>query len=150
MKHQRHRLSLSAPDVVEGLLALPEPQQCAITAWMVREALLAVPLESPLVSAAIERLHATEADRRLTRNAVSQLALRLDEEYFSFEEEGAWSPARHAFRRARAASALASALGGGEIDRLEAIYESLHAFVSAADALGRLRRRIAQETANGG
>lgn len=135
------RLAAIAPDLVRRLDSRSDTELANIVAVVAREAAVRSGLDEPLVASALDRV-ATGETRLSDRSEVEELVARLDEHAWDIQESddsARYDSQRYlvAFRRARAASAVAFALDRDREAALESIYEA-QASLGSIDAVHRL------------
>jgi hypothetical protein len=128
------RLATVAPDLVPQLNSRPQGELRNVVAVVVREAVASTGLDDPLVASALDQIGTGKPGMNAR---VQEVAERLDQVAWDIQDaEDEHDSERYmtAFRRARAASAVAFALDPDSGSMLESIYEAQAALGSIAAA----------------
>jgi hypothetical protein len=128
------RLATVAPDLVPQLNSRPQGEVRNVVALLAREAVARTGLDDPLVTSGLDQIGTGSPGMNI---GVQEVAERLDQVAWDIHdaEDGHDSEAYvAAFRRARAASAVAFALDPDSGSMLESIYEAQAALGSIAAA----------------
>jgi hypothetical protein len=128
------RLATVAPDLVPQLNSRPQGELRNLVAVVAREAVARTGLDDPLVASALDQIGTGEPGMNAR---VQEVAERLDHVAWDIQDaEDGHDSDRYmaAFRRARAASAVAFALDPDSGSMLESIYEAQAALGSIAAA----------------
>jgi len=138
------RLDAVAPVAAERFRRAPSSTRREAARVACEQAVAAVSLTAPDVSAALAVVRGDDPADAALRERLEHLAAEFDEAHFQLDEDGGASqgrPARQHFARARAASALAVAVQDDDAQLHEAIYEAISA-LDEPDALIRLVERV--------
>lgn len=152
MSHLLKRLESLAPQTARRFQASGPIQRRNAVVAACELAASRTGLESPDAAAALRLLRSgvTDSDQR---TLLERLAEQLDDIYFSLSDRTdseSESAAMGAFFRARAAAALAFALGNSVADQLEALYEACACFDDGAEVLARVENELGSPRADGG
>lgn len=138
------RLATVAPDLVPRLDTCSEDELRDVVAVVVREAVARSGLDDPAVWTVLGQIGAGDSAGSAT---AQEVAARLDEEAWEIQESDEGDSPRYlaAFQRARAASAVAFAVGPDRAAALESIYEAQAALGSIDEARRLIEPLLAPE-----